>query len=172
MLMAPPVFVLSCLPGSIMYDVFLWQDLTWPSFSLSWLPQGWQQAPGVSAAEAAARAGRRDDFDEHAAAAAAATLGEEEQGEETETATAIAAAAGADEAHQPPPPQHSQLVQMPVDYQYLLLGSQTSGQGTAKLQLYRVEIPGQLGALQPQQQVLMQKGDIELVMVSEGDVLE
>lgn len=58
------------------------------------------------------------------------------------------------------------LLQMPVEFHYLLAGSQTSGQGTAHVDLYRVEVPGRLRALQPQQRVLMQAGTLHHVMVS------
>jgi hypothetical protein len=59
------------------------------------------------------------------------------------------------------------VLQMPVEYHYLLAGSQTSRQGTAHVDLYRVEVPGQLPALQPQQRVLMQAGTLQHVMVSQ-----
>lgn len=64
-----------------------------------------------------------------------------------------------------------QLVQMPVDFQYLLVGTQTSGQGAATVDVYRVELPGslqqQVRPEQQQQQVVMQKSDMQQVLVSE-----
>lgn len=152
-----------------MYDVLLWQDMKWPALSLAWLPQStWAQPPAIAAAEAAAKQARQQDFDFHAAAAAQQAAGAADSDAPAENGDAMdidheaQAAAAGNGSHTRP-----QLVPMPVDYQYLLTGTQTSGQEKAHLELYRVEVPGTAGDLQPNQQVLMQKGDVKLIMVSE-----
>lgn len=151
-----------------MYDVLLWQDLTWPSLALSWLPySAWTQPPDIAAAEVAAIHRRRQDFEHHATAAApgAGTGAGTSQDMEVDEQPAAAVSGQTGQ-------RHRQLVQMPVDYQYLLVGSQTSGQGAAHVDLYRVELPGQLEhGLQRQQRVLMQKADMHQVMVGVAGVL-
>jgi hypothetical protein len=168
-----------------MYDTLLWQDQKWPALSLAWLPStaAWAQPPALAAAEAAARQARQRHFDRLAAAAAAALDPLQQQRPGDGSAAALmdvdspvrpGSAAGA--AGQAAGGTAPQLVQMPVDFQYLLVGTQTSGQGAATVDVYRVELPGSLQQQVPpgptqkqrqQQQVLMQKSDMQQVMVSE-----
>lgn len=175
-----------------MYDSLIWSDMKWPALSLAWLPSsGWTQPAAVAAAEAAAQQQRLRDHQQHAAAhlrsGAAGTTGParpQQEGSGSPSASPKGAGAGGSDDMDTDgapgsssgrkqqrqrgndQPQQQQLLQMPVECHYLLTGTQTSRQGTAHVELYRVELPGQLPALQVQQRVLMQKGTMQCIMVS------
>lgn len=167
-----------------MYDALIWSDMKWPALSLAWLPgAAWTQPAAIAAAEAAAQQQRLRDFQRHAAAhlrskaAAVPDPAAHQQdrsggppGAGSPNDMDVDGAAGSSGRQQHPGsshPQQQQLLQMPVECHYLLTGAQTSGQGTAHVELYRVELPGQLPALQAQaqQRVLMQEGGMQCVMV-------
>lgn len=171
-----------------MYDTLLWQDQKWPALSLAWLPSrtAWTQPPALAAAEATARQARQRRFDRLAAAAAALDPVQQQHtgdaGLDDDSAAGLmdvdqssaAAGSAAEGTGQAAGGTTHQLVQMPVDFQYLLVGTQTSGQGAATVDVYRVELPGSLQQQVPpeqqqkqQQRVLMQKSDMQQVMVSE-----
>lgn len=166
--------------GAVMYDVLLWQDLKWPALSLAWLPKTvWEQPPAVAEAEAAAKQRRRQRHEQQAAEIASHSESQQPQQNQhldsshdmdVDEAPSAAAAAGAETSEDTGQQQlnrQQHLVQMPVEYHYLLVGGQTSGQGTATIDLYRVEVPGLVEQpLPPGQCVLMQASDMQQIMVS------